>query len=141
MNLESNLQPQKKSENSEHRNEESIEGLKKALETLKSGVQELAKTHHFKLERIAASLKRMDEVQSHLRQEIARNYAELSGKVQERRLAESKINDLILRHDLMVANFDSRLAQMKKTVDDKEMRFLQTQSALEAVHREIQKFK
>ena len=142
MNLEPMInQPVNQSANQSEFSGQIVEDLKKTLETLQSSLQELAKSHHLKLERISTSVKRMEEVQSHLRQEIARNYAELSGKVQERRIAESKINDLILRHNLMVANFEGRLTQMKKTVDDKEMRFLKTQCELEAVSRDLQRLK
>lgn len=115
--------------------------VKRDLEVLKSGLQEIAKSYQFKMDRMAAALKRMEEVQSHLRQEITRQYAELSGRVNERRIAESKLNDMIDSHKGLVASFESRLTQIKKMMDEKEMRFLQTRSELEEAYRELQRTK
>ena len=118
-----------------------VSAIKKQLSDVQVQFLELAKSQEFKLQRISQSVKRIEEMQDHLRQELARQYAEISGKHQERRISETKVSHLVDRHNSIVTSFESRMARMKKMMDEKEMLFLQTKSELEEAYRELQRSK
>lgn len=104
-------------------------------------IKELAKAYQFKLDRLTQAFQKMSTLQDHLKQELARQYAEVRGKLNERRISEAKTSDLLDRHNFMVAQVENRLNQMKKMIEDKDLMLLRLKSELDDAQRQLKLYR
>lgn len=114
-----------------------IKMLNEELNNLKIDMKELAKAHQFKIDRMGKSIHAQGEGLAYLKQEISRQYAELRGKLSEHRISEAKTNDLLERHNMIIGQFENRMAQMKRSMEEKELEYMRMKSELEEAYRQI----
>jgi hypothetical protein len=104
-------------------------------------VTEFINTSASKFDRLAKAIHRIEEYQRQMFEEYSQKLAGVGSKLSERRLSESKIEEMMDRHNQMVKTFEVRLQQMQKLISEKEMMLFGAHSALEDAKKELAKLK
>ena len=114
-----------------------IGSIEQKIGALGSQLQELARATNARLERFTAALKRLEEAQAHLHQDLGAKNAVLAGKVNERKVNDDKILDLIERHNVIVRNFENRLVSLQRTLSEQELQLHASNAALDEARVEL----
>jgi chromosome segregation ATPase len=128
-----------------------IEQIRKLTKTVKdleiaqqkqdTKTQEVLGAAKIRIERIGTGAQRLDEKSAMKFTEIAQKLASLTSKVTERKVSDRKIEDLLNRHNLTVQNFELRLQQMQKIINEQEMQLMNYKSALTEAKRELEQMR
>lgn len=128
--------------------EAQVQSLKNQLQTLERKVDqglfhssESAKALNQRFDRAHQQMVRVEESQSRAAQDNAQKQAFLLGKINERRLTETQFQEMLDRHNMIVRNFENRLAQLNKLLQDQEMQIHNSQAALDEARNEIARLK
>ncbi len=73
--------------------------------------------------------------------EVKTSLTKMSARFSERTIADHKVETLIERQNLIINNFEKRMNQMVKVIEDSQTHLLKTQAALDDARREIAKLK
>lgn len=125
------------------------------LETLKRRVRDLELQNHQllqKIERMAlhyeqknaqisAQQKSFDATMKQKFDDLHRNQTILSQRMNERKVVDTKMQELVDRHNQLVQSFESRMGQAQKVTKDQEMKLLTYQSTLNDILKEIRNLK
>lgn len=111
----------------------------KRNDSLNGKVEELVKMLNNRFERFSQAIVRSEELQAKSYQETSGRLAQMSAKVNERRVNDTKIQELIDRHNTIVRNFENRLHSLQRLVSEQEMVLLNSQAALEETRAELAK--
>lgn len=106
-----------------------------------TNVMEHLNESKLKMNRIAQKMANFEDRIDGITQEMRVAHSKLSSRFNERGLAEHKIEALIERQNAMINNFEKRMTQMAKVVEESQLQLVRTQSALEDARREIAKLK
>ena len=110
-------------------------------EAMATKVEELGKLVHGRLERFSQAIVRAEEIHSQAHQETTGKLAQINAKVNERRVTDGKIQELIDRHNTIIRNFENRLHSLQRVVSEQEMALHNSQAALEEARAEIAKLR
>lgn len=128
--------------------ERQVQELRNQIKTLEARsaeaqtqVGEYTKLNTLRLDRAAQAMARIEQHLFKSVQDLNEKYAGVAGRLNERKVSETKIEELIDRHNQLVQNFDTRLKQMQKQQADREMQFLKAVAALEEARAEIARMK
>jgi len=126
--------------------EHQINSLKVALiqaekraEGMTAKIEEVARTVHMRLERFSQALIRLEEMHNSFKQETTGKLAQIVAKVNERKVNDTKVQELIDRHNMIVRNFENRLLSLQRLVSEQEMALHNAQAALEEARVELAK--
>ncbi|RYZ75470.1 MAG: hypothetical protein EOP05_07740 [Proteobacteria bacterium] len=119
----------------------SVLGMEKRTETLAFKMEELARTVHARLERFSQAIVRVEDSQNKSHQESAQKFAMVAAKVNERKISDMKIQELVDRHNSIIRNFENRLLSMQRLVSEQEMSLHNAQAALDEARNEISRLK
>lgn len=117
----------------------SVKDLEVAQQRQDTRTQETLGAAKIRIERIGTGAQRLDEKSAMKFSEIAQKLASLTSKVTERKVSDGKIEDLLNRHNQTVQNFELRLQQMQKVINEQEMQLMSYKSALAEAKRELEK--
>lgn len=70
-------------------------------------------------------------------QDLSTKYAIVASKTNERKVADSKIQDLIDRHNTLIMNFENRMTHMSRIMSEQEMKLYNATATVEDARREI----
>jgi chromosome segregation ATPase len=111
----------------------------KRSEALALKLDEVARMVHVRLERFSQAIVRTEEVQSQSQQEMTAKLALILAKVNERKVTDTKVQELIDRHNTIIRNFENRLTSLQRLVSEQEMALHNAQAALEETRAELAK--
>lgn len=111
----------------------------KRSESILAKMEDLSRTVHGRLERFSQALIRMEEIQNNQKQENQGKFAQIAAKVNERKVSDSKVQELIDRHNTVIRNFENRLLSLQRVVSEQEMALHNAQAALEEARIELLK--
>lgn len=125
---------------------DTVDNLKKKVRELENQVESL----HHKMEKMALNFEqKLTQVQSLSKNidsnmkssltEIHQQQAQMSSKINERRVTDNKIQDLVERHNQLVQNFEVRLLNMHKVSSEQEMKIMTYQATIDEILREIKR--
>jgi hypothetical protein len=109
--------------------------MEKRTETIAQKLEELARGVHTRLERFSHSIQRIEDAQKHTAQENALKVAAVASKVNERKVSDSKIEEMIERHNSIVRGFETRLLSLQRLVNEQEMALHGAKAAIEEARR------
>ena len=115
--------------------------MDKRLESLTSKNEDLSRNTHQRLERFTQTLQRMDENQARLHQENTAKFAQLVGRVNESKIQDTKVTELMDRHNQIIRNFENRLLSLQRLVSEQEMALHNAQASLEESRNDIARLK
>lgn len=111
------------------------------LETLSHRFTDLASGIKLRFERFMSGQQRLETMMKSGFQEVAAKYAQLSSKFNEKKIADSKVQELVDRHTQIVSNFEVKLGQMQKLISEQEMHLMASRAELKEAQREITRLK
>lgn len=118
-----------------------IEKIEISIEKVAAKFEEFSKICQLKFERLAQGLGRVDDVISKQNSDFGTKYAQLSGRVSERKLSENKIEDMIDRHNQIITSFEQRMTQLQKVLSEQELQLANYSSALDEARQVISRMK
>lgn len=111
----------------------------KRAEALTAKVDEISRLVHGRLERFSQAIVRMEEIQAQSHQDFTGKLAQIVAKVNERKVSDNKVQELIDRHNTVIRNFENRLISLQRLVSEQEMALHNSQAALEETRAELAK--
>lgn len=115
--------------------------MEKRTDSIVHKIDELGRNVHNRLERFSAAILRFEENQSQQNQDATAKFAHIIGKVNDRKITETKVQELVDRHNMMIRNFENRLTSLQRLVSEQEMALHNSQAALEEARSEIARLK
>jgi chromosome segregation ATPase len=123
-----------------------VEPLKRKVRDLELQVQTLTQ----KIERMTMAFEQkamqtqnaQKTFEGHVKQalqELSQGHSVLSGRITERKVADTKIQELVDRHNQLVHNFELRMTNLQKVSAEQEMKLMTYQSTIDEILREIRK--
>jgi chromosome segregation ATPase len=113
--------------------------MEKRVDSIASRSEDMMRTVHGRLERFSQAIGRLDEVQTQYQQENTGKFAQIAAKVNERKVSDTKVQELVDRHNMVIRNFENRLLSLQRVVSEQEMALHNAQAALEEARAELQR--
>jgi hypothetical protein len=111
------------------------------LETTNTRMNDFVNATKAKYDRLAGMTQRLEEMAKASLQDLANKQSQLMSKVNERKVGDTKIQELVDRHNQLVLNFEQRMAQMQKVVSEQEMQLTVSRAELKEAQREFARMK
>ncbi len=128
-------------ENQVHTVKMGVSMVEKKLESMGLQMQEFARATATRFERFSQSLARLEEAMAQGNQELTNKYGTLTGKLNERRVNDGKIQEMVDRHNHIVRNFENRLTALQRTLSEQEMQLMASNATLDEARQEIMRLK
>ena len=94
-----------------------------------------------RFERIQGHFQRQAEgIQASFR-DIHSKVATVAGRINERKMSDGAITDLIQRHQQVVQTFEVRLQQLQKVMSEQELQLMNSRSELKEALKELDRLK
>ncbi len=111
----------------------------KRAEALALKLEELGRMVHGRLDRFSQAIVRIEDIQSQSHQDVTGRFAQIVAKVNERKVSDNKVQELIDRHNTIIRNFENRLHSLQRLVSEQELALHNSQAALEETRAELAK--
>lgn len=111
------------------------------LESMNSRMTEMMTATKTRIERIASAVHRLEEFSKLGFQEVNSKYANLASRVSERKVHDTKVEEMVDRHTQVLSQFEVRINQLQKVINEQEMQLMNSRSALQEALREISRLK
>lgn len=115
--------------------------MEKRTDGIVSKMEELNRSVHTRLERFSNAIVRVEESQMTHNQEATAKFAQIVAKVNERKINDTKVQELVDRHNTVIRNFENRLMALQRLVSEQELALHNSQAALEEARTEILRLK
>lgn len=110
-------------------------------ETLNQKIEKWVQILDGKIQKIQNSQKNLNDQFKMSTDNVAQQNAIILSKMNERRTADAKVQELVDRHNQLVHNFELRLSQLQKVTNEQEMKLMAYQSTYDEILREIRNLK
>jgi len=114
-----------------------LQDYESKLEMTNTRLTELVQATRSRLERMGTHTQRLESMARDSLKDIQEKYAGLALKVNERRVSDVKVQELVDRHQQMVHNFEMRMQQLQKVTSEQELQLMNAKSAMQEAQREI----
>ena len=111
------------------------------MDQMAAQIGEMNRDSQGRLDRYGQQLMRLEDGIQRLTADTSNRLAALAGRVNERKVSDSKLQDLIDRHNLLVRNFENRLSSLQKLASDQEQALLSAFAALEDARADLARLK
>lgn len=118
-----------------------LQQYERRLDQLSARQNEISRDSQSRLDRFEQQMIRLEDGISRLTNDTSQRLASLAGRINERKVTDSKVQELMDRHNLMLRNFENRLASMQKLAADQEQALLSAFAALEDARAELSRLK
>ncbi len=118
-----------------------LQQYERRLDQLSARQNEISRDSQSRLDRFEQQMIRLEDGISRLTTDTSQRLASLAGRVNERKVTDSKVQELMDRHNLMLRNFENRLSSMQKLASDQEQALLSAFAALEDARAELSRLK
>jgi hypothetical protein len=76
-----------------------------------------------------------------IQREAQAKWAELAGRLKERAMNEAKVEALMERHNQIIQNFEVRLNQAQKIIENQSLNIVKQQDVIDESRRQIERLK
>lgn len=94
-----------------------------------------------KMQQLHSNQKNLMEQIKNTSENFSKQQASMQSRLNERRTADVKTQELFDRHNQLVHNFESRVSQIQKVSSEQEMKLLAYQATYDEILREIRNLK
>jgi len=102
---------------------------------------ETTKSNNMKFERQQALLARLEQSHNGLAQEAGQKISQMVQRVNERKLIDQKVQEMVDRHNNVIKSFEVRMNHLQKLLAEKENQMVSCQTALNETKMEIARLK
>ncbi len=118
-----------------------VQATEKKNEHLMSQMQELVRAANSRFDRAGQAITRLETSANMQIQELNAKYTGITSKVNERKVQEVKVQEMIDRHNCIVSTFENRLTHMQRVITEQEMQMHNYAAALEEARHELARLK
>lgn len=118
-----------------------MNSLSDHLAKVVSQINEFIKSSHHKFERVQTALQHLEQNDQNLNHESTQKFNSVQNKLTERRTLDTKVQELIDRHNGSLKTYEVRLNQMQKLLAEREAQVMSAQSTLNEAKMEITRLK
>ncbi len=111
------------------------------LADLEAKVADQMRAASLRTERVNQRLAQLEVSFNQRIEELNEKMAQTMGKVHERRLTETKVEEMVDRHNNLVRNFEARLAQLTRALSEREIQLMNLATVNEEARRELARLK
>ncbi len=111
--------------------------LEAKIESNNSRMDDLLKAAKTRIDRVGAATQRLEEMSKIKFQEVTAKISTLAGKVTERKVTDTKIEQMVARYNQSLQSFELRTQQLQKLISEQEMQIHNYKSALNEAQREM----
>lgn len=121
--------------------------LQSDIAQVKSAAKEITEQQEFlgeakiKMNRLAQKVQNIEERLEALSTEMRANYAKLAARVVEKAVTESRVESFMEKHNQVLQNFERKMGQMTKLLEDYQNKIMISNAALDDARREIARIK
>lgn len=121
--------------------------LQSDLAQVKSAAKEISEQQEFigeakiKMNRLAQKVMNIEERLETLSTEMRASCAKLSAKVSEKVVSETRVEAFMEKHNQVLQNFERKMGQMTKLLEDYQNKVMISNAALDDARREIARMK
>lgn len=118
-----------------------LDELKGEVDKLKFDFQDAFKSGQLKTEKMAQKIQLFEERLNMIQREAQAKWAELAGRLKERAMNEAKVEALMERHNQIIQNFEVRLNQAQKIIENQSLNIVKQQDVIDESRRQIERLK
>jgi len=118
-----------------------LRDLEAQIETTNGKMDRWAQIIDGRLQQLTQSQKNVTEQIKYVTDSFNKQLAHLHSKINERKTADVKTQELFDRHNQIVHSFENRVGQLQKIVGEQEMKLMSYQATYDEILREIRSLK
>lgn len=111
------------------------------VETMHTRVEEMTGQNKIRFERVQGHFQRQTEMLQNALGEVHQKIAQVVSRLNERKISESVVKEMVDRHASVVQTFETRLNQFQKVMSEQEMQLMHARSELKQALLELSRLK
>ena len=111
------------------------------VETMHTKVEEVINQNRQRFERVQNHFKGQTEMLQNALGDVHNKIAQVVSRMNERKLSENMIKEMVDRHGQVVQSFEVRLQQFQKVMSDQELQLMHARSELKETMLELARLK
>lgn len=118
---------------------DNFEALFRRMETFETRFDQTTKNLVMRADRTMTMISHVQTQINQIANDLNEKVVQLTAKINERRLQESKVEDLVERHGTVVKAFETRMSQLHKMITEQDRHLHSFSSALNEARAEIRR--
>lgn len=115
--------------------------LEAQMDVLNQKIDKWAKILESKFQQMQSVQKNLGEQIRQVSENFSTQQAGIHSKLNERRSADVKVQELVDRHNQLIQSFEGRVSQMQRVASEQEMKLMSYQATYDEILREIRTIK
>ena len=111
------------------------------METANTRLNDFINAVKGKFDRVSGFAQRLEEFAKSGMNDLNLKQAQVLSKLNERKVSDAKIQELVDRHNQLVQSFELRLTQMQKVIAEQEIQLMSSRAELKEAQRELARIK
>ncbi|MGZ3723435.1 MAG: hypothetical protein ACXVA9_10920 [Bdellovibrionales bacterium] len=111
------------------------------VETMHTKVEEVVTQNRMRFERVQSTFQRQTEMLQNALGDVHNKIAQVVSRLNERKISEGVVKEMVDRHGQVVQSFESRLNQFQKVMSDQELQLMHARSELKEALHELARLK
>jgi chromosome segregation ATPase len=111
------------------------------VETMNTKVEEMVGQNRQRFERVQGHFQRQTEMLQNALGDVHQKIAQVVSRLNERKISENVVKEMIDRHGQVVQTFEIRLQQVQKVMSDQELQIMHARSELKEALLELSRLK
>ncbi len=120
---------------------EDLGKLRQDFEKLRFESQDTHKTANLRVDKLIQRLLIFEERLTMLQKETHQRCNDISSKVRDFNMSETKIESMIERHNQIVQSFELRISQAQKLIENQSLQLAKQQEMIDDARRQIERLK
>lgn len=110
-------------------------------ELLNTKVEDVVKQNKQRFERVQGHFQRQNEMVQNGFNDINAKMAQVVSRVNERKISENAIKEMVDRHAQLVQSFEVRIQQMQRVISEQELQLMNSRNELKEALHELARLK
>lgn len=111
------------------------------LESVNTRNEEMLNQNKQRFERVQGHFQRQNDILQNGFKDVHAKMAQVVSRVNERKLEENMVKEMIERHAQMVQGFEVRMAQLQRVISEQELQLISARSELKEALHELTRLK
>jgi chromosome segregation ATPase len=118
-----------------------IKEFESRVETMHTKVEDVVSQNRSRFERVQSHFKNQGEMLQNALSDVHQKIAQVVSRMNERKLSEGVVKEMVDRHTNVVQAFEARLQQMQKVMSEQELQLMHARSELKQALHELSRLK
>lgn len=118
-----------------------IKEFESRVEVMAAKVDEMTAQNKIRFERVQGHFQRQTEMLTNGMSDMHSKLAKVVSRVNERRIEDNMVKEMVERHAHVVTAFEARMQQLQKVISEQELQLMGARSEIRAAIQEIARLK